>query len=283
MEIVETVCAMKAQVAAWKAEGLTVGLVPTMGSLHAGHESLMDAARAACDRVVVSVFVNPIQFGPGEDFDAYPRDIERDGAIAAAHGVDVVFHPTAEEMYPPAHNTYVVMETLTDALCGASRPGHFRGVCTVVTKLFNIVRPDRAFFGQKDAQQLAIIKRMVADLNMNVTVVGCPIVREEDGLAKSSRNAYLSPEERQAALVLSRAIRAGEAAVAAGERDGTTLRRLMTAVIEEEPLARIDYIEVVDGLTMRPVEAIGETALVAMAVYIGRTRLIDNFLYEAGE
>ena len=283
MEIVETVCAMKAQVAAWKAEGLTVGLVPTMGSLHAGHESLMDAARAACDRVVVSVFVNPIQFGPGEDFDAYPRDIERDGAIAAAHGVDVVFHPTAEEMYLPAHNTYVVMETLTDALCGASRPGHFRGVCTVVTKLFNIVRPDRAFFGQKDAQQLAIIKRMVADLNMNVTVVGCPIVREEDGLAKSSRNAYLSPEERQAALVLSRAIRAGEAAVAAGERDGTTLRRLMTAVIEEEPLARIDYIEVVDGLTMRPVEAIGETALVAMAVYIGRTRLIDNFLYEAGE
>ena len=283
MEIVETVCAMKAQVAAWKAEGLTVGLVPTMGSLHAGHESLMDAARAACDRVVVSVFVNPIQFGPGEDFDAYPRDIERDGAIAAAHGVDVVFHPTAEEMYPPAHNTYVVMETLTDALCGASRPGHFRGVCTVVTKLFNIVRPDQAFFGQKDAQQLAIIKRMVADLNMNVSVVGCPIVREEDGLAKSSRNAYLSPEERQAALVLSRAIRAGEAAVAAGERDGTTLRRLMTAVIEEEPLARIDYIEVVDGLTMRPVEAIGETALVAMAVYIGRTRLIDNFLYEAGE
>ena len=283
MEIVETVCAMKAQVAAWKAEGLTVGLVPTMGSLHAGHESLMDAARAACDRVVVSVFVNPIQFGPGEDFDAYPRDIERDGAIAAAHGVDVVFHPTAEEMYPPAHNTYVVMETLTDALCGASRPGHFRGVCTVVTKLFNIVRPDQAFFGQKDAQQLAIIKRMVADLNMNVTVVGCPIVREEDGLAKSSRNAYLSPEERQAALVLSRAIRAGEAAVAAGERDGTALRRLMTAVIEEEPLARIDYIEVVDGLTMRPVEAIGETALVAMAVYIGRTRLIDNFLYEAGE
>ena len=283
MEIVETVCAMKAQVAAWKAEGLTVGLVPTMGSLHAGHESLMDAARAACDRVVVSVFVNPIQFGPGEDFDAYPRDIERDGAIAAAHGVDVVFHPTAEEMYPPAHNTYVVMETLTDALCGASRPGHFRGVCTVVTKLFNIVRPDQAFFGQKDAQQLAIIKRMVADLNMNVTVVGCPIVREEDGLAKSSRNAYLSPEERQAALVLSRAIRAGEAAVAAGERDGAALRRLMTAVIEEEPLARIDYIEVVDGLTMRPVEAIGETALVAMAVYIGRTRLIDNFLYEAGE
>lgn len=177
MEIIETVGSMKARIAAWKAEGLTVGLVPTMGSLHAGHESLMDAARAACDRVVVSVFVNPLQFGPDEDFDAYPRDIDRDGAICDAHGVDAVFHPTAEEMYLPAHNTYVVMETLTDALCGASRPGHFRGVCTVVAKLFNIVQPDRAFFGQKDAQQLAIIKRMVADLNMNVAVVGCPIVR----------------------------------------------------------------------------------------------------------
>ena len=283
MEIIETVAAMKAQVATWKAEGLTVGLVPTMGSLHAGHESLMDAARAACDRVVVSVFVNPLQFGPDEDFDAYPRDIDRDGAICDAHGVDAVFHPTAEEMYLPAHNTYVVMETLTDALCGASRPGHFRGVCTVVTKLFNIVQPDRAFFGQKDAQQLAIIKRMVADLNMNVAVVGCPIVREEDGLAKSSRNAYLSPEERAAALVLSRAIRAGEAAVAAGERDGAALRALMAAIVEAEPLARIDYIEVVDGATMQPTDRISASALIAMAVYIGSTRLIDNFLYEEGK
>lgn len=283
MQIIETAAAMKVQVAAWKAEGLTIGLVPTMGSLHAGHESLMDAARAASDRVVVSVFVNPLQFGPDEDYDAYPRDIERDAAIVAAYGVDAVFHPTSEEMYLPAHNTYVVMETLTDALCGASRPGHFRGVCTVVTKLFNIVQPDRAFFGQKDAQQLAIIRRMVADLNMNVTVVGCPIVREDDGLAKSSRNAYLSPEERSAALVLSRAIRAGEAAVAAGERDTAALRALMTGIIEAEPLARIDYIEVVDGLTMQPVDTIGSAALVAMAVYIGRTRLIDNFLYEEGE
>lgn len=283
MQLIETVAAMKEQVAAWKAEGLAIGLVPTMGSLHAGHESLMDAARAACDKVVVSVFVNPLQFGPDEDYDAYPRDIERDGAICAAHGADAVFHPSPEEMYLPAHNTYVVMETLTDALCGASRPGHFRGVCTVVTKLFNIVQPDRAFFGQKDAQQLAIIKRMVADLNMNVTVVGCPIVREDDGLAKSSRNAYLSAEEREAALVLSRAIRAGQDAVEAGERDAAALRALMTGVVEAEPLARIDYIEVVDGLTMQPVTAIGSTALVAMAVYIGNTRLIDNFLYEEGE
>ena len=182
MEIIRTVADMKARAAAWKAEGLSIGLVPTMGSLHEGHESLMDAARA------INEMVYPIQFGPGEDYEAYPRDLERDARICERHGVDVVFHPEVDDMYAPAHNTFVVMETLTDSLCGASRPGHFRGVCTVVTKLFNIVQPHRAFFGQKDAQQLAIIKRMVADLNMNVTVVGCPIVREADGLAKSSRN-----------------------------------------------------------------------------------------------
>ena len=283
MEIIRTVADMKARAAAWKAEGLSIGLVPTMGSLHEGHESLMDAARAASDRVVVSVFVNPIQFGPGEDYEAYPRDLERDARICERHGVDVVFHPEVDDMYVPAHNTFVVMETLTDSLCGASRPGHFRGVCTVVTKLFNIVQPHRAFFGQKDAQQLAIIKRMVADLNMNVTVVGCPIVREADGLAKSSRNAYLSAEERQAALVLSRAIFAGKAAVEAGERDAAALKALMGGIIEAEPLARIDYVEVVDGVTMQPTDAIGAMALVAMAVYIGSTRLIDNFLYEEGE
>lgn len=283
MEIIRTVADMKARAAAWKAAGLSIGLVPTMGSLHEGHESLMDAARAASDRVVVSVFVNPIQFGPGEDYEAYPRDLERDARICERHGVDVVFHPEVDGMYAAAHNTFVVMETLTDSLCGASRPGHFRGVCTVVTKLFNIVQPHRAFFGQKDAQQLAIIKRMVADLNMNVTVVGCPIVREADGLAKSSRNAYLSAEERQAALVLSRAIFAGKAAVEAGERDAAALKALMGGIIEAEPLARIDYVEVVDGVTMQPTDAIGAMALVAMAVYIGSTRLIDNFLYEEGE
>lgn len=283
MQLIETIAAMKDQVAAWKAEGLTVGLVPTMGALHAGHESLMDAARAACDRVVVSVFVNPIQFGPNEDYDAYPRDIDHDSTVCEAHGVDAIFHPEPEEMYPENYSTFVVMETLTDALCGASRPGHFRGVCTVVNKLFNIVQPELAFFGQKDAQQLAIIKRMVADLNMNVRVVGCPIVRESDGLAKSSRNAYLSPEERQAALVLSQAVRAGESAVSAGERNAAVVRDLMCAIIEKEPLARIDYIEVVDGLTMQPVDVIGKSALIALAVYIGSTRLIDNFLYEEGE
>lgn len=283
MQLIETVAGVKEQVATWKAAGLTIGLVPTMGSLHEGHESLMDAARAACDKVVVSVFVNPLQFGPDEDYDNYPRDIERDGAICEAHGVDVVFHPTPEEMYGPNYNTYVVMETLTDALCGASRPGHFRGVCTVVNKLFNIAQPDKAFFGQKDAQQLAIIKRMVADLNMNLQVVGCPIVREEDGLAKSSRNTYLSAEERQAALVLSRAIFAGEQAVRAGERNAAALKRLMGDIIAAEPLARVDYIEVVDGATMQPVETLGSSVLTAMAVYIGSTRLIDNFIYEEGE
>ena len=283
MEIITTVAEMKARVAAWKAEGLTIGLTPTMGALHEGHMSLMEAARSACDRVVTSVFVNPLQFGPDEDYDNYPRDLERDAGIAESKGVDVVFHPSVEEMYPENYNTYVVMETLTDTLCGASRPGHFRGVCTVVNKLFNIVQPDKAFFGQKDAQQLAIIKRMVADLNMNVTVVGCPIVREADGLAKSSRNAYLSAEERQAALVLSRAIFAGKAAVEAGERDAAALKALMGGIIEAEPLARIDYVEVVDGVTMQPTDAIGAMALVAMAVYIGSTRLIDNFLYEEGE
>ena len=236
MEIIRTVADMKARAAAWKAEGLSIGLVPTMGSLHEGHESLMDAAREASDRVVVSVFVNPIQFGPGEDYEAYPRDLERDARICERHGVDVVFHPEVDDMYAPAHNTFVVMETLTDSLCGASRPGHFRGVCTVVTKLFNIVQPHRAFFGQKDAQQLAIIKRMVADLNMNVTVVGCPIVREADGLAKSSRNAYLSAEERQAALVLSRAVFAGKEAVEAGERDAALRFALVWFSIEAGPL-----------------------------------------------
>lgn len=283
MKLFETVADMKAQVAAWKAEGLTIGLVPTMGALHEGHMSLMDAARAACDRVAVSVFVNPLQFGPDEDYDSYPRDIERDAAICREHGVDAVFHPEPAEMYPPNYNTYVVMETLTDALCGASRPGHFRGVCTVVNKLFNIVQPDKAFFGQKDAQQLAIIKRMVADLNMNLQVVGCPIVREEDGLAKSSRNTYLSPEERAAALVLSRAVFAGQQAVAEGLRDAAALKQLMCDIVAAEPLARIDYIEVVDGETMQPTEQLGRFVLAALAVYIGSTRLIDNFIYEEGE
>lgn len=283
MEIITTVADMKARVAEWKAQGLTIGLTPTMGALHEGHMSLMEAARQACDKVVTSVFVNPIQFGPNEDYDNYPRDLEHDAAIAESKGVDVVFHPSVEEMYPPNYNTYVVMETLTDTLCGAKRPGHFRGVCTVVNKLMNIVRPDKAFFGQKDAQQLAIIKRMVADLNMNVTVVGCPIVREEDGLAKSSRNAYLSEEERVAALCLSRAIFAAQEAIENGERNASTISKLVADTIEAEPMSRIDYVEVVDLANMQPVETLGEAGLVAIAVYIGSTRLIDNYLFDFAE
>lgn len=279
MEIITTVAEMKERVRAWKAEGLSIGLTPTMGALHEGHMSLMEAARKNCDKVVASVFVNPLQFGPDEDYENYPRDLERDAAIAESKGVDVVFHPSVEEMYPENYNTYVVMETLTDTLCGASRPGHFRGVCTVVNKLFNIVQPDKAFFGQKDAQQLAIIMRMVSDLNMNLEVIGCPIVREDDGLAKSSRNTYLSDEERTAALCLSRAIFKAQEMIEAGERDSATIARVVTNTIEEEPLAKIDYVEVVNLGNMQPVETLPESGLVAIAVYIGSTRLIDNYLY----
>ncbi|WP_165062531.1 pantoate--beta-alanine ligase [Adlercreutzia sp. ZJ154] len=280
MRIVSSIAEVKDAVAQWRTSGHTVALVPTMGYLHAGHESLMDAARAACGKVVVSVFVNPIQFGPNEDYDSYPRDLDHDAAICETHGVDLIFHPEVQEMYPEGFATYVSADALAETLCGASRPGHFRGVCTVVNKLFNIVQPNMAFFGQKDAQQLAIIKRMVRDLNMNVQVVGCPIVREEDGLAKSSRNTYLSTEERQAALVLSRAVKKGYAAVEAGERNAAKLKQLMSDVLSAEPLARIDYLEVVDGLTMQPIDTINESVLVAMAVYIGNTRLIDNFIFE---
>lgn len=283
MEIITTVADMKAKVAEWKAQGLTIGLTPTMGALHEGHMSLMERAVKECDRVVTSVFVNPIQFGPNEDYDNYPRDLERDAAIAESKGVSVVFHPSVEEMYPENYNCYVTMETLTDTLCGAKRPGHFRGVCTVVNKLFNIVDPDKAFFGQKDAQQLAIIKRMVSDLNMRVKVYGCPIVREEDGLAKSSRNTYLSAEERKAALCLSRSIFKAQELIEDGERNAAVVKKAVTDVIEAELLARIDYVEVVSLANMQPVETLGESGLVAIAVYIGKTRLIDNFLYDYNE
>lgn len=284
MKIITTVAEMKAQVAEWKAEGLTIGLTPTMGAF-ARRSYVADGAcrKGMRPRVVTSVFVNPIQFGPNEDYDNYPRDLEHDAAIAESKGVNVVFHPEPEEMYPKNYNTYVVMETLTDTLCGAKRPGHFRGVCTVVNKLFNIVQPDKAFFGQKDAQQLAIIKRMVADLNMNVKVYGCPIVREEDGLAKSSRNSYLSAEERKAALCLSRSVFAAQDLIEGGERNADIVRTAVREIIEAEPLAQIDYIEVVDLGNMQPVDSLGESGLVAIAVYIGKTRLIDNYLFDFDE
>ena len=280
MKIVTTIAEAKEQIIEWRSQGLSVGLVPSMGYLHEGHASLMKEAVKQMDKVAVSVFVNPTQFGPGEDYDSYPRDLDHDIAICEEQGVDLIFHPSVEEMYGKNYNTYVTMETLGDELCGKSRPIHFRGVCTVVTKLFNIITPDKAFFGQKDAQQLAIIKRMVKDLNMNLEVVGCPIIREDDGLAKSSRNTYLSPEERQAALILSKTIFMGQEMVKNGERDVKTLLDAMKANIETEPLAKIDYVEVVDGETMQKVEKIEESVLVAMAVYIGSTRLIDNFMYE---
>lgn len=279
MKIVSTIEEVRAQVKEWKKEGQSIGFVPTMGYLHEGHMSLIDAA-GENDKVVVSIFVNPMQFGPMEDLASYPRDLEHDAKLCEEHGVDLIFHPTPEEMYGDQFYSYVDMDVLTKELCGLSRPVHFRGVCTVVTKLFNIVTPDRAYFGQKDAQQLAVIKRMVKDLNMPLTITGCPIIREEDGLAKSSRNTYLSPEERKAALVLSRSIFLGKEMVEKGERDCKKILASMTAEIEKEPLAKIDYVKIVDLDTMQQVEKIDRGILAAIAVYIGKTRLIDNFMYE---
>ncbi len=279
MKIVSTIEEVRTQVKEWKKEGLSIGFVPTMGYLHEGHMSLIDAA-GENDKVVVSIFVNPMQFGPTEDLASYPRDLEHDAKLCEEHGVDLIFHPTPEEMYGDQFYSYVDMDVLTKELCGLSRPVHFRGVCTVVTKLFNIVTPDRAYFGQKDAQQLAVIKRMVKDLNMPLTINGCPIIREEDGLAKSSRNTYLSSEERKAALVLSRSIFLGKEMVENGERDCKKILAAMTAEIEKEPLAKIDYVKIVDLDTMQQVEKIDRGILAAIAVYIGKTRLIDNFMYE---
>lgn len=284
MIIAKTIEEVRAQVRAWKQEGLTVGLVPTMGYLHEGHASLVDKAVSQCDRVVASDFVNPTQFGPNEDLEAYPRDFDRDCALLEEHGCHMVFYPAVSEMYAPDAATYVeILSDMPKQLCGQTRPIHFRGVCTVVSKLFNIVTPDKAFFGQKDAQQLAIIRRMVRDLSYGIEIVGCPIVREPDGLAKSSRNTYLNPQERQAALVLSQAVRLGQTMVEEGETDARRIVDAMTAHIQAEPLARIDYVSAVDGVTMLPVETIQGSVLVAMAVYIGKTRLIDNFIVEKGE
>ena len=280
MDICYTIKDVRERVNAWKREGLTVGFVPTMGYLHEGHKSLMQAARANNDRVVVSVFVNPMQFGPNEDLESYPRDFEKDSALCESVGVDLIFHPEPEEMYADGFCSYVDMNGLTTELCGKSRPIHFRGVQTVVLKLFNIVKPDTAYFGQKDAQQLAVIKRMVKDLNVDTEIVGCPIVREADGLAKSSRNTYLNPDERQAALILSRSLKLGRELIENGETDAKSVIKAITDSINTEPLAKIDYVDVVDFDTITPVDRIGKSVLVAIAVYIGKTRLIDNFIIE---
>lgn len=279
MKVVHTVEETREQVKEWRKQGLSVGLVPTMGFLHEGHQSLIKRAVEENDRVVVSVFVNPIQFAPNEDLEAYPRDLEADTKLCEATGASLIFNPEPSEMYAPDFSTHVDMEGVSAELCGKSRPTHFRGVCTVVSKLFNIVQPDKAYFGQKDAQQLAVIKRMVRDLNFGLEIIGCPIIREEDGLAKSSRNTYLSPEERQAALILSKTIFMGEELVKNGERDSAKLVAAMKANIETEPMARIDYVEVVDAVSCEKIDEIKGEVLVAMAVYIGKTRLIDNFLF----
>ncbi|MFC3041285.1 pantoate--beta-alanine ligase [Virgibacillus xinjiangensis] len=280
MQVVSTIKEVKDLVKQWKSEGQTIGFVPTMGYLHEGHGSLITSARQDNSKVVVSIFVNPKQFGPTEDFDSYPHDLEKDRRICENLGADLIFHPAPEEMYPKDFYTHVHMSVLTEELCGSSRPGHFNGVCTVVNKLFHIVQPDHAYFGQKDAQQLAVIKQMVKDLSMDVKVVGCPIVREEDGLAKSSRNTYLSAEERKAAKIVSETIRMGENIVKAGETDAKKLVAAMEATIETEPLAQIEYVKAVDGLTMKPITKIKSQTLVAIAVFIGKTRLIDNFIVE---
>ncbi len=280
MKLVKTKQETRDIVKEWKKQGLSVGLVPTMGYLHEGHASLIDASVKDNDRTVVSVFVNPMQFSPNEDLESYPRDINRDSAVCAEHGADLIFNPEPSEMYNDLFCSYVDMDVLTKELCGLSRPIHFRGVCTVVSKLFNIVTPDNAYFGQKDAQQLAVIKRMVEDLDMDIKIHGCPIVREADGLAKSSRNTYLSADERQAALILSKTINLGKEMVKDGETNAEKIVDAMKKNIETEPLAKIDYVKIVDALTMQQIKTLDRPALCAMAVYIGKTRLIDNFSTE---
>ncbi|OCG15120.1 pantoate--beta-alanine ligase [Gilliamella sp. WF3-4] len=280
MNVVTTIKQVREQVKIWRQAGYSIGLVPTMGFLHEGHQSLMAAAKKDNQKVIVTIFVNPIQFGPSEDLDSYPRDLERDKIACEQMGVDLIFHPTASEMYMPNFSSYVDVNNLTDALCGKRRPGHFKGVCTVVTKLFNITQPDRAYFGQKDAQQLAVIKRMVSDLNFDIDIIGCPIVREADGLAKSSRNSYLSENERKAAVCLYQAIECAKKMIKQGEKSVTVIKKAMDDVISNQPLAKIDYIEFVDLASLASINMLAKDSLCALAVYIGKTRLIDNFIYQ---
>ena len=278
MKICYTVDDVRKEVKEWKKQGLSVGFVPTMGYLHEGHRSLMEAARKENDKVVVSIFVNPMQFGPTEDLESYPRDLDKDSKLCEGVGVDLIFHPEPEEMYPEGFCSYVDMNGLTTELCGKSRPIHFRGVQTVVLKLFNIVTPDNAYFGQKDAQQLAVVTRMVKDLSVDTKIHGCPIIREEDGLAKSSSNTYLSETERQAALILNQSLQVGKSLIEQGETSASVVKKAISEKIATEPLARIDYVDVVDFDTITPIEQIKGNTLVAIAVYIGKTRLIDNFI-----
>ena len=276
MEVITRVAEMQARARQWRQEGKQVGFVPTMGYFHQGHLSLIRRAVQENDLAVVSVYVNPTQFGPQEDFHRYPRDLERDIRLAEEEGVHVLFAPSDAEMYPQGYQTYVEVTELTQGLCGARRPGHFRGVATVVAKLFHIVQPTRAYFGEKDYQQLRVVERMVRDLNLGVEIVPMPIVRESDGLAMSSRNVYLSPEERRAATVLYRAWKAAQEWVAQEERDAPRLREKVVRFIEAEPLARVDYVEIVDPLTLEPLERLEGEARLMLAAFVGSTRLIDN-------
>ncbi len=278
MQIIEAITEMRQALAAEK--GSRIGFVPTMGFLHEGHLSLVRRAKDECERVVMSIFVNPTQFGPDEDYERYPRDLERDAQLAKEAGVDYLFTPSVEEMYPEELLTRIVVSQITEPLCGASRPGHFEGVTTVVAKLFHIVQPDRAYFGLKDAQQVAVIERMVRDLNFPVEIVACPTVREKDGLALSSRNAYLSPEERTQALSISRALQEVKSLVEAGKlHSAEEAKALLEKQISSQPLARIDYIQVLSFPDLKPVEFLTQKRVIlAVAVYFGSTRLIDNLL-----
>lgn len=278
MRVLRTVEEMRAACRALKGQGKRLGFVPTMGALHAGHLSLVRSARQQCQAVAVSIFVNPTQFDPSEDLAAYPRQFERDCQLLEAEQVDLVFAPPDAEMYPAVSTTFVVVEGLQDRLCGRSRPGHFRGVATVVAKLFHIVEPDAAFFGQKDAAQVTILRRMVRDLDMDMELVVCPIVREQDGLAMSSRNAYLDPVQRKQATVLYRALMRVQFLADKGERDAGRLAAAARGVFAEEPAVRVDYVEIVDNDTLEPVADISRGALVAVAAFVGSTRLIDNLL-----
>jgi pantoate--beta-alanine ligase len=278
MKICRSIDEMRAASREVRREGKSLGLVPTMGALHDGHLSLVRAAKAQCDLVAASIFVNPLQFGPNEDLAKYPRTFDRDRELFMQQGVDFIFAPSVEEMYPPGAVTYVTVEGLSDKLCGRSRPGHFRGVTTVVSKLFNVVEPDRAFFGQKDAAQTTMIRRMVRDLNIPVQIVVCPIVREHDGLAMSSRNAYLDAQERKSALVINRSLRAVQERFDQGERKVRPLIEAGSQVFVQEPSVRLDYFEIVDPETLDPVDDLSLPALVAVAAFVGKARLIDNIV-----
>jgi pantoate--beta-alanine ligase len=280
MQIATTIAQIREYVAEARAAGKSVGFVPTMGALHVGHASLIDAAAKRCDYVVVSIFVNPTQFGPGEDFDRYPRPFEKDVQLCKEHGAHAIFAPSADQMYPRENLTWVTVEKLTEPLCGRSRPGHFRGVTTVCAKLFNIVGADRAFFGQKDAQQAAVIRRMVADLNMPLEIVVCPTVREPDGLAVSSRNQYLSPQERKDATVIFRALSRGADLIDAGEREVARIVEAMHEVLRQVPVLRVEYVSIVDAESLRELDRVRGKALVAVAGRLGSTRLIDNIMVD---